>query len=602
MLQMKRLLYLILATICLTLCGKATAQTNGQEAALAKQRKMFPQEKVYVMTDRDLYLAGDTARMRAWIYDCNERSEKTSKSKYVYAELRDAADNLRLRIKMMNREGLIRGYMALPPDLTSGDYTLAAYTYYMTGTTEEMFFRKRLHVMNPKDISRGLLPNNLNGPVQSHSAISTNVERNVISTNVERSLDSARDDSRENGNINIPAGSNVAVSITADRLCRADSTSNIVWSLAHQPDLFTEDDVRKAGRIFSPTTPYELGQTISGTVYGNISTKKPQQDVRVSLMIPSKKITDMRITGADGRFEFSGFDLPDSTLVFLSAKKGKRTRMENITIDGDGLPERVSHLPALPHYFKRESDVPSEMKIVSSAIDFANTQLLAEIEVRGQKREKITETYQHFAERTLMADDLMNRGIYDLESALLRMPGIRMVNGVLSYRNKPLRFFVDGMEEADFLDDYENDGSEGMPPTSSMVAMSYPMEIIERIDLLKPEDAMMLPGAGRGYAAICITLKEGTDIRKASRSATLKMVFPLGYQKYKKFHKPADDLSWPIVYWNSNLTIKDNTTLARIVAKTLSKQKAGSYTLHIDGFTPEGEPLHVEKTFEKLKD
>ena len=232
-----------MATICLTLCGKATAQTNGQEAALAKQRKMFPQEKVYVMTDRDLYLAGDTARMRAWIYDCNERSEKTSKSKYVYAELRDAADNLRLRIKMMNREGLIRGYMALPPDLTSGDYTLAAYTYYMTGTTEEMFFRKRLHVMNPKDISRGLLPNNLNGPVQSHS---------VISTNMERSLDNARDDSRENENknINIPAGSNVAVSITADRLCRADSTSNIVWSLAHQPDLFTEDDVRKAGRIF----------------------------------------------------------------------------------------------------------------------------------------------------------------------------------------------------------------------------------------------------------------------------------------------------------------------------------------------------------------
>ena len=257
---------------------------------LERQRKMFPQEKVYVMTDRDLYLAGDTARMRAWIYDCNSKGVTTSHSKYVYVELRDAADNLHSRIKLMDRGKGMRGYIAMPPDLTSGDYTLVAYTYYMLGTTEEMFFRKRLHVMNPKDISRGLLPRNLDSPPTPLLERGEQIHDTLPITDV------------------VPIGSNVAMSITADRLCRADSTSSIVWSLEHQPDLFTLDDIKKSQKLYSPTMPYELGQTISGTVYGNISTKKPQEGVRVSLVVPTKKITEARITGTDGRFEFSGFD------------------------------------------------------------------------------------------------------------------------------------------------------------------------------------------------------------------------------------------------------------------------------------------------------
>ena len=578
----RRIQHIILIAIgCVTWCTVTMAQDYAN--MLERQRKMFPQEKVYVMTDRDLYLAGDTARMRAWIYDCNSRGVTTSHSKYVYVELRDAADNLRSRIKLMDRGKGMRGYIAMPPDLTSGDYTLVAYTYYMLGTTEEMFFRKRLHVMNPKDISRGLMPNNV-----------------IVNDNVNDTPAATKTLKQRSGlnSLNLPIGSNVAMSITADRLCRADSTSSIVWSLEHQPDLFTLDDIKTSQRLYSPTMPYEVGQTISGTVYGNISTKKPQEGVRVSLVVPTKKITESRITGSDGRFEFSGFDLPDSTLVFISAKKGKRTRMENIKIDGDSLPERVSHLPALPHYFKRESEVPSDMKIVSSTIDLANTQMLAEIEVRGQKREKFTETYQHFAERTMIADDLMKRGIYDLESALMRMPGVRMINGVFCYRGKPLRFFVDGIEEG--FDD--NDDMDGMPSVGSMVAMSYPMEIIERIDLLKPEDAMMLNGFGRGNAAVCITLKEGADLRNTSRSAALKMVFPLGYQKYKKFNRPAADQAWPVIYWNSNITVKDKMTLRVIIGKVMAERKAkgdrGAYTVHIDGFSPDGKPIHIDYRLE----
>ena len=575
---------LLLLCFLANVCCHVHAQSYTK--ALERQRQMFPQEKVYVMTDRDLYLAGDTARMRAWIYDCNTQQPK-SKSKYVYAELRDAANNLKARVKLLNRDfkdlkdlkdpkvvgqsTVIRGYIALPPDLTSGDYTLVAYTYYMLGTTEEMFFRKRLHVMNPKDVTKGLLPVNLQQ------------ERPVVGENID--LGTA-----------VPVGSNVAVSITDDRLCLADSTSNIVWSLSHQPDLFTEADIEKTQQLYSPTMPYEVGQIISGTVYGNISTKKPQPNVRVSMVVPSKQITDVCITDANGRFIFKGFDLPDSTLVFISAKKGKRTRMENITIDGDSLPEHISHLPALPHYFKRTEDVPAEMKIVSNTVDLANTQLLEELVVKGQKREKVTEIYQNFAAKTLIADELIDHGIHDLETAILHMPGVQYRDGVLCYHGKPLRFFIDNIEETF---NYEPEDA-FMPSVGSMVALSYPLEVIERIDLLRPADTAFLIGGagGGGMAAICITLKDAADYRKHSRSASMKFVWPLGFQKYKKFNQPDADTAWPVIFWNSNLTIKDSADLTRCINSVMRKRREagdrGSYTVHIDGFTKEGKPIHID--------
>lgn len=579
---MKGFIYILTTIFCWIISIAAQAQESQSVSGsvvdksaphsaqmLEKQRKLFPQEKVYVMTDRDLYLAGDTARMRAWIYDCNSK-KPLSQSKYVYVELRDAADNLKMRRKLLNDSGVMSGYLALPADLISGDYTIIAYTYYMLGTTEALFFRKRLHVMNPKDVSRGLLPTNLT-VAHPEKDVDTNLHTAV------------------------PVGSNVAISITADRLCRADSTSSIVWSLAHQPDLFTAADMSNTDVLYSPTTPYELGQIISGTVFGNVRSKKVQPNIKVNLIIPSKNYTDVCITDANGRFQFAGFDLPDSTLVFISAKKGKRTFMDNITIDRDTFPAVLTALPASPHYFRRVNDVPTDMRLVSTTVDLANTHLLAEVVVKGEKRERVTETWQLLASRTLYVNDLNHRGIYDLATALQHMPGIIMRNGVPCYRGKPVRFIVDGLEEMSDFDDPL------MPGVGSLVALSYPMEIIERIDFVRPEDAAFLPGAaGHGpRAAICVTLKEGWQSDNSFRYSSLKMVWPFGYMKDTPFCIPSADMAWPVVYWNPAVSVSSSDDISRHISSVMDERRQagdrGSYTVHIDGFTAEGKPIHVEK-------
>ena len=112
---------------------------------LSEQLRLYPQEKIHVTTDKDFYLAGDTVWMRAHVVDAASHVP-VGASKYVYAELSDAAGVLVRRIKILQQEGLYAGYLPLPADLASGDYTLAAYTRHQLNLDPDYLFRKPLRV------------------------------------------------------------------------------------------------------------------------------------------------------------------------------------------------------------------------------------------------------------------------------------------------------------------------------------------------------------------------------------------------------------------------------------------------------------------------
>ena len=112
---------------------------------LSEQLRLYPQEKIHVTTDKDFYLSGDTVWMRAHVVDAASH-QPVGASKYVYAELSDAAGALVRRIKILQQEGLYAGYLPLPADLASGDYTLAAYTRHQLNLDPDYLFRKRLRI------------------------------------------------------------------------------------------------------------------------------------------------------------------------------------------------------------------------------------------------------------------------------------------------------------------------------------------------------------------------------------------------------------------------------------------------------------------------
>ena len=103
------------------------------------------QERIYVQTDKHLYLAGEQVLMK--FVTTNDEQIPLVFSKIGYAEL--VKDSLALiQIKVELNGGTGSGQMFLPADLPTGYYRLIAYTQFMRNEGAAIFFEKNIAVMN----------------------------------------------------------------------------------------------------------------------------------------------------------------------------------------------------------------------------------------------------------------------------------------------------------------------------------------------------------------------------------------------------------------------------------------------------------------------
>ena len=113
-----------------------------------RQLSVFPQEKVYLQTDKPYYLAGERIWFRAHVADAASHLPDFS-ANYVYAELFDARDSVVSRAKAGFGKDAYSGYLSVPENLPEGNYTLRAYTNLMRELDEDFFFIKNIHIINP---------------------------------------------------------------------------------------------------------------------------------------------------------------------------------------------------------------------------------------------------------------------------------------------------------------------------------------------------------------------------------------------------------------------------------------------------------------------
>jgi len=113
-----------------------TARVFGQD---------LPAERVYLQTDKQLYLAGELVYMK--LFTVTTERKPLSFSKIVYIELLDATNtHVQVKIELIN--GVGEGWMELPVDLSTGYYRLTAYTRFMQNEGESVFFDKYIGVVN----------------------------------------------------------------------------------------------------------------------------------------------------------------------------------------------------------------------------------------------------------------------------------------------------------------------------------------------------------------------------------------------------------------------------------------------------------------------
>ena len=113
------------------------------------QISFFPQEKIYVQTDRSMYLPGETIWFRVHLVDAVFLKQANA-SRYVYVELTNPTNHLVERVKLRpDSTGCFYGQIQLDDELGEGDYVLRAYTRFMQNIGEDYFFTKQVYISNP---------------------------------------------------------------------------------------------------------------------------------------------------------------------------------------------------------------------------------------------------------------------------------------------------------------------------------------------------------------------------------------------------------------------------------------------------------------------
>ncbi|MDR2038497.1 MAG: carboxypeptidase-like regulatory domain-containing protein, partial [Bacteroidales bacterium] len=113
-----------------------------------RQLSLFPQEKIYLQTDKPYYVTGERIWFRAHVMDAATHVPSFSLGS-VFVELFDARDSVVSRIKTGPANDLYSGYLHIPEDLPEGDYVIRAYTDGMRDLDEDYFFMKSIRIGGP---------------------------------------------------------------------------------------------------------------------------------------------------------------------------------------------------------------------------------------------------------------------------------------------------------------------------------------------------------------------------------------------------------------------------------------------------------------------
>jgi hypothetical protein len=106
-------------------------------------------ERVYVTTDRDFYISGESILFNVYLFQVDESQEKTSK--FVYLIFRSAHGSIEKFTLNLNEKKQASGVIYVPDTLSSGAYEIIAFTNYMRNWGEDIFFTKELLVANRFD-------------------------------------------------------------------------------------------------------------------------------------------------------------------------------------------------------------------------------------------------------------------------------------------------------------------------------------------------------------------------------------------------------------------------------------------------------------------
>jgi hypothetical protein len=135
---------LILQRVC---CQVPKTMTDYLGEKLANYTASVPREEIYVHSDRNEYLSGESLWFKIYLTD--RQSQKPSlESKIAYFELLNPENRPIVQQKLLLVDGSGPGRIILPDTLSTGNYTIRAYTSWMKNFLPYNCFTKDIHIYN----------------------------------------------------------------------------------------------------------------------------------------------------------------------------------------------------------------------------------------------------------------------------------------------------------------------------------------------------------------------------------------------------------------------------------------------------------------------
>ncbi len=129
-------------------CMAQSSLVDSIQDRFKDQLMLFPQEKLYLHTDKSAYIAGDTIWFRAHVVDAATHIPATV-SQCVYVELINQSDSVIHRVRVCLSDSIYCGYMPIPISVPQSSYHLCAYTRFMENLNQDCLFDVELPVINP---------------------------------------------------------------------------------------------------------------------------------------------------------------------------------------------------------------------------------------------------------------------------------------------------------------------------------------------------------------------------------------------------------------------------------------------------------------------
>jgi len=142
-----RILGVLLLIACFSDAFSQSFKPDSITKRFAEYSEMNLQEKVYVHTDRELYLSGEILWFK--LYNVNTASNTSVDfSKVAYVEIIDKNLKPVLQAKIAIDKGSGSGSLYLPVSLPSGNYQFRAYTSWMKNFSPDFYFEKNIRLVN----------------------------------------------------------------------------------------------------------------------------------------------------------------------------------------------------------------------------------------------------------------------------------------------------------------------------------------------------------------------------------------------------------------------------------------------------------------------